>query len=258
MKTDGNGMNALLLVAANDVRKVSEDKKEEKNMSDEEKQKRRKKREDYFKCAKLILGAITDEKKITVLKQTARGLDALMWCCENGNMQGAEFILEQCPDEKTKEEIVTGSSGWGRKSPFHQAIIGGNMDLILTIHGIHKSFGKDTDLIQGTTALQVAFQHGNMQVADWILFDLMTQPKERMEFLNRTISSCKSGRRTEDAAKRMATRILEEDLEDMKEEKDIKLQSDINNIKNVFNFMMKQELSTRLFLAFGSVHSLGI
>ena len=72
-------------------------------------------------------------------------------------------------------------------------------------------------------------------VVEWILFDLIKDSKKRMEFLNATISSCKKGRKTEDAAKRMATRILESDLEDIKE------QNHIDNIYRLFEFMMHKD-----------------
>ena len=72
-------------------------------------------------------------------------------------------------------------------------------------------------------------------VVEWILFDLIKDSKKRMQFLNGTISSCKKGRKTEDAAKRYATRILEQDLEDIKELKDI------DNIYRLFEFMMNKD-----------------
>lgn len=243
------------MVASNDVRKISEDKKEEKNLSDEEKRKKKKKREDYFKCGQLILEAITDENKTTVLKETDNdNSNALMWCCANANMQGAKFILDNCGDDKTREAIID-QKDYSGYNCFHKAIQGGNMDLIFMIHDLYKSFKKEEELIKGQKALQVAFREGRMEVVEWILFDLITDAKKRMEFLNGTISNCKSGRKTEEAAKRMATRILEEDLEDMKEDKDIKEQKEIYNVHRVFDFMMKKELSVHLHFLISFIHS---
>lgn len=249
-ETDRFGKNALLLVASFDIRKIGENKKETKNMSDEEKEKKKKKMDNYFNCMALILDKIRDENLITVLKETDNdNVNALMWCCVNGNMQGAKFLWDKCTDDKTREHILDETDKEGYNA-FHKAIIGGNMDLIFMVHDLHKSFKKHDDLIKDKKALQVAFQQGAMEVVKWILFELITDSNKRMEFLNGTISSCKSGRKTEEAAKQMATRILEDDAEDIKEDKDIKEQKQINNIYRVFEFMMKKELSEHLFLHF--------
>ena len=248
-ETDQFGKNALLLVASFDDRTISENKVI-KNLSDKEKEKKKKKMEDYFKCLNLILEKISTENLITVLKETDNdSSNALMWCCRNGNIQGAKFIWDKCIDDKTRQHLLDETDNNGYNA-FHKAIMGRNVDLIEMIHDLYKSFEKHDDLIKGQKALQVAFQQGAMKVVEWILFDLITDSKKRMEFLNGTISSCKSGRKTEEAAKRMATRILEEDAQDMKEEKDIKGQKEINNIYRVFDFMMRKELSSHLLLHF--------
>ena len=73
------------------------------------------------------------------------------------------------------------------------------------------------------------------EVVEWILFDLIKDSKKRIEFLNGTIVNCKKGRKTEDAAKRYAARVLEHDLMDIKE------QRDIDNIYRLFEFMMNKD-----------------
>ena len=223
-------MNALILVTSNDVRKKPQDKEAEKELTTEQK-------EDYFKCVELIMGAIDDENKKTVLTDTDESQsNALMWCCFNGNIQSASYLLDQCPDDKTKSSMIEQRDKNGENA-FHRSIYGRNMDLIWKIHGVFKHFKKDEDLIKEDKALRVAFEQGMMNVVDAILFKLIDSKdsKKRMEFLNSTISYCKKGRKTEDAAKKIATRVLENDLGDIKE------QEDIDNIYRVFEFMMMKD-----------------
>ena len=109
-------MNALILVTSNDVRKKKEGKKDEKELSDEEK-------ENYFKCVELIMGAISDKNKALVLKEKdGSQKNALMWCCANGNIQSATYLLDQCPDDKVKDAIITQET-WGKSNCFHESIV---------------------------------------------------------------------------------------------------------------------------------------
>ena len=111
-----SGMNALILVASTDVRKKKEGKQDERVLSDEEKQ-------NYFKCVELIMGAISDKNKALVLKETDESQkNALMWCCANGNVQSAEYLLKQCPDDKTKEAIIAQQTG-EKENCFHESIV---------------------------------------------------------------------------------------------------------------------------------------
>lgn len=110
------------------------------------------------------------------------------------------------------------------------------MELLMKIYGVFKDFDKQQDLIKENKALRVALEQGNMRVAESILFRLIdsNDSKKRLEFLNGTISYCKKGRTIENEAKRIATRVLESDLEDITEQKGI------DNIQHLFQFMMKK------------------
>ena len=135
MKKHRSGMNALILVVSNDVRKKQEDKKEEKELTNEQK-------EAYFKCVELIMGAIDDENKAAVLmEKDDTQNNALMWCCTNGNIQSAQYLLKECPDEKTRSSIIEQRDEKGENS-FHKAIYGGNIELIWK-NVIHSEEGPD-------------------------------------------------------------------------------------------------------------------
>ena len=118
MKRHKSGANCLILVTSNDVHKKNEDKEDEKKeLSKEQKQ-------DYFKCAELILSTIDAENKANVLKeQDENGCTALMWCCANGNIRTANYILEQCPDDKVKQAVIEQKDRRGYNC-FHKAIAG--------------------------------------------------------------------------------------------------------------------------------------
>ena len=151
-------MTALILVTSNDVRKKKEgNKKDEKELTDEEK-------ENYFKCVDLIMGAISDKNKALVLKERdGADKNALMWCCSNGNIQSAEYLLKQCPDDKVKEAIIT-QKARGKSNAFHESIVGGNIKLTRMIHDVFKEFKKEDELIKENHALQGAFQQGSSEV----------------------------------------------------------------------------------------------
>ena len=168
--------------------------------------------------------------------------NALMHCCEHANVQTASFILEQC-DDKTKEllidqECVTNIGSHSLDGPmqncFQAAIIGGNMVLIKKIHDVYRQFNKAEKLVK-CMPLQLAFHQGAMDVVEWILFEFIKSGEKRVLFLNGAISSCKSGRKLVEHAKRVTTKGLERDL------KPIETQRDIGGIWQLFEWVMKQD-----------------
>lgn len=155
MKKHRAGQNVLILVTSNDIRKKNDGKGEAKQLTDEQKQ-------DYFKCVELIMSALSDTNKATLLREyDSSSRNALMWACINGNMQSAKYLLEHCPDDKTKKAMIDQKTSDGFNC-FHSSIRGGNMKLIRLIHETFRSFHKDDDLIKENKALRVAFQQGEM------------------------------------------------------------------------------------------------
>jgi len=94
----------------------------------------------------------------------------------------------------------------------------------------------EQELLRGSDALWWAFCYGLIGEVDWILNDLIGDPKKRMHSLNETIKHCKKGRQTEEEAQDVITKILERDLTES-----ICDQRGIDGIRNIFKFLMERE-----------------
>ena len=285
------GETPLLICVSHDVRKKVDGEKE---LTDEEKQ-------SYYRCVTAIFETVTEGNKDNLLKEKAavKGdtkRDSIAWCCFNGNMETAEYLLSQASkgNKGLRKRLM---AHYERGHPyFIDAIRGGNVDLIRLIHDEYikstmpntmvnlrnkemalethrknisqiqrrglrdkekreseaitkrdiledevkrerKSYFRkiERELLRETTALHAAFEHGVMEIADWILNELIDDPKIRMQYLNRTINKCKEGRKTEDRAQEIINKILDGNLGA------IHGQKEIINIRNIFQFLMKRD-----------------
>ena len=93
----------------------------------------------------------------------------------------------------------------------------------------------DSNLLRGTKALSCAFYYGVMEIAEWILNDLIGDSEKRMKYLNETIIQCKTGRKTEESAQEIINKILEKDL------KPIHDRRGIDGVRNIFKFLMEHD-----------------
>ena len=280
------GMSPLLICVSNDIRKKVDGMKE---LTDKEKQ-------SYFRCVQCIFNTVSPKNKDILLKEKDhQKYDSMAWCCRNGNVQTAEYLLSQSSAALRRDQMSHYEHGL---EYFIEAIRGRNVDLIRLIHSEYEraienskevldlrekaagltaqkqvilemqsereeqdgdktsteaeekgavlqnevnaarttlSIKVERDLLRGTKALSVALHCGVMEVAEWILIDLIDDSKKRMKYLNETIIRCKTGRKTEQRAQEIINKILENDLDP------IHNQIGIDGVRNIFQFLMEHD-----------------
>ena len=281
------GETPLLICVSHDIRKKV----------DGEKELTKKEKESYFQCIKLIMATVSPQNKDDLLKERdkKRNFNSIAWCCWNGNIETARFLLDQASDA-LKQKLM---AHFEDDHPyFVDAIRGRNVELIRLIHTEYEKATKhhkevvdlnekeealeaqkqlisrmqstaqgrgaergaadavkkqndlqkevdmakialymkiEKELLRGTVALENAFSCGVMEVAKWILNDLIGHPKRRMKFLNQTIVKCKKGRKTEESAQDIINSILEKDLNSINDQKAI------DKVRNIFQFLMERD-----------------
>ena len=282
------GETPLLICVSHDIRRKEDRQKE---LSDDEKQ-------SYFKCVRTIFDTVSERNKDILLKEREQNkYDSLTWCCRNGNIETATYLLHHQMSDALRSDLMVHNEQ--NHNYFLDAIYGCNVNLIRLIHkeyekatnhdnevqnlmeketaleaqkalalqmqstkgqehGVTKRANEakekvdilreevraarrtlflkiERELLRGTQALNQAFTFGVMEVAEWILNDLIGDPKKRMKYLNETIICCKRGRKTEELAQDIINKILERDLEPIED------QRGVEGIRNIFQFLMEHD-----------------
>ena len=118
------GETPLLICVSNDIRKKEDGQIE---LTDDEKQ-------SYFKCVQRIFDTVSEENKDNLIKERDNRYkyDSLAWCCLNGNIETAKYLLEIQSSVKLRNEMMRHHVE--ANSYFINAIKGGNVELIKLIH----------------------------------------------------------------------------------------------------------------------------
>eukprot|EP01084_Bolivina_argentea_P059833 109299_1 len=212
-----NQKTPLLLCVENDIRKKQINKKEKKLT---EKQK-----ESYFKCVQLIFSKVSNKSYI-VFDTTKQGIDCLMYCCLNGNIQSATLILSQLND-KHKKSLVScvDSNGYNH---FHHAVSGGNLELVKMIYkNLFKKFKKEEEVINDSQPLKISLENGYDDIVEYILFTLIKDNKKQIEYLNQHINTAKTERKFTKSIKLWLLNILNQS----------KSIEEVKTITNIFKWL---------------------
>ena len=116
------GETPLLICVSHDIRKKVDGQKE---LTDEEKQ-------SYFQCVSSIFETVSKQKMDFLLKERDQyAYDSIAWCCWNGNIETAKYLLSHCSASLRRDLMVHHDHG---HEYFNDAIRGGNVQLIHLIH----------------------------------------------------------------------------------------------------------------------------
>eukprot|EP01083_Nonionella_stella_P255556 876990_1 len=205
------GMTALMLAVSN-----NDCKKDSKNELTEEQ------RQSYFECVQMMFDTVKSKKEL-LFEVDNKQKNALMYSCDNANVQTTNYLLSQI-DEK-EQMIIIGREDSQKLNCFHYSLKGGNIDLVRMIY-------KDKTLLEDNKALLLSLQNGYIDITEWILFSILHDTKQKVCFLNQTIRESKSGRQFETALKQWITRIVANE---------VKRLDDVYNITKILSWLLTHD-----------------